>query len=948
MLTQLRVCVLVVAAFAVTVYAGQAPAVKPLTSPANRQPWPPAVVPIPKDSPALSPADELKTFYMPPGYHAELVAADPLVEDPVAINFDSDGRMWVAEYRSYLVDLEAIEPNQAPICRIVVLEDTNRDGVMDKRTVFADGLPLLRSIQVVEHGVLALSTPNVWLMRDTNGDLKMDTKELIASDFGNVLDSTEHTASFLTWSMDNALYTSSTTHYLQYHSGKFTEKSILSRGEWGASYDDAGHVFRSEASSGLHVDLVPTQYYSRNPTLVRQSGSYGVLGGPDGTVVWPVLQNPGTNRSYQAGVLRPDGTLARYTSAAGGTIYRGDRLPADLYGNAFVAEPAANVISRLIVSDDGTTLVGKKAYDKGEFLASTDERFRPVNFANAPDGTLYVVDMYRGIIQGKLYITEYLHGQILSRNLTQSVHLGRIFRIMHDTTTLDTTVPALSHATTPQLVGYLSHPNGWWADTARRVLVEHGDKTGTAAIGKLAVNATVGPKTRIQALWTLDGYDAIDPATVIAALSDSSRDVRANALRVAERFLSEPASPVQAAVLKRLTDTDWQVREQLAASLGALPEGPRETAIATLLAAHGDDTVTMDAALSGLRGTEPAVMQKLLESTSAQTPAREAAITMIAATIIRGGQATAVQNLFAWLGDGSRAMWARSAVVRGAEVALLGAPMPGVTGGARGGRGGAAGVAGGGADGGAGADAANAPCPTCPGGRGGPGGGYAFARAGGVAGARAGTAGAGAGAAGGRVGAPAGAGGGRGNAAGGGSRTLRLDKEPVPLTKLASAGGDLGTRASSLLPLIVWPGKPGMAAPIAPLTAAEQTSFDAGSAVYKNICQGCHQADGRGQANLAANLIGSPLALAPAEVTVRILMNGKEGSIGLMAPLGATMSDKQVADVLTYVRREWGQTGTPVTSATVKAVRALAAARKRPWTNDELLALIAAMPAPVK
>jgi len=168
---------------------------------------------------------------------------------------------------------------------------------------------------------------------------------------------------------------------------------------------------------------------------------------------------------------------------------------------------------------------------------------------------------------------------------------------------------------------------------------------------------------------------------------------------------------------------------------------------------------------------------------------------------------------------------------------------------------------------------------------------------------------------------------------------LRLNREPAALTTLSAGGNDLSARAAAVLARIEWPGKPGVAAPVAPLTPEEQQRFDTGREVYRNICQACHQPDGRGQEKLAANLVGSPLALGPAEIPARILLNGKEGPIGLMPPVGQVFSDDQIAAVLTYIRREWGQSGTPVDAATVKAVRAATADRTRPWTNDELAAL---------
>jgi mono/diheme cytochrome c family protein len=169
---------------------------------------------------------------------------------------------------------------------------------------------------------------------------------------------------------------------------------------------------------------------------------------------------------------------------------------------------------------------------------------------------------------------------------------------------------------------------------------------------------------------------------------------------------------------------------------------------------------------------------------------------------------------------------------------------------------------------------------------------------------------------------------------------VRLTREPAALSAVAAAGGDLGVRATNVLARIEWPGKPGLAAPVPALTADEQQRFDAGRDVYRNICQACHQPDGRGQERLAPSLVGSPLALAAAGIPARILLNGKEGPIGLMPPVGSVLSDEQIASVLTYVRREWGQTGTPVDPTQVKAMRTETASRTRPWTHDELMAMI--------
>ena len=850
-------------------------------------------------TPVLSPADSMKTFTVAPGYRVELVASEPMIQDPVVIDFDPEGRMWAVEMTGYMNTIAAENEHQ-PLGRVVVLEDTNDDGAMDKRTVFAEGLVLPRALKVLAHGVLVGEPPNLWLMKDTNGDLKADTKDLVTDKYGSRDANVEHNANSLTWALDNWIYTSEVDMYLRLKHGQFEVQKTPSRGQWGNSQDDAGRIYRNTNESVLHVDIVPTPYYGRNPNLVRTRGSYESLEGDNNEVnaVWPVHETPGVNRGYQTGVLRPDGRLANFTSVASPLVYRGDRLPADAYGNVFVVEPAANLVSRIVVNDDGTTLKAKKAYEGSEFIAATDERFRPVFLSNAPDGTLYLVDMYRGIIQHRGFITEYLRDHIVSNGLEQPIARGRIYRIVHETTRRDQP-PSMSNATSAALVAMLSHPNGWRRDTAQR-LVEREDAAVIPALIKLAGSAP-DARTRLHALWTLDGMDKLAPEQVKAALKDASRDVRTSALRLSERWLSAGDKPMTDAVLALKADQDWSVRRQLAATAGAIT-ADRTAVVASLLEANGSDPIVVDAALSGVAGEEVALLDRVVTGAEG-TPARTATAAVLAATIIRGRNDAAVQHVFEALADPARAEWQRTALMAGAENGVLGTALPG-SGRGRGGAG-------------------QAPCPTCPGARSGPGGASAFP-AGGRGAAPA---------------APAGGGRGRGGAS---SIALTVSREPA-LTRLVSEGGDLGKRASAVLERVGWPGKPGLAADTAaPLTGAEQQRFDAGQVVYKTVCEACHQPDGRGREKLAPSLVGSELALAAPGIPARILLNGKEGSVGLMPPLGAGMTDEQIADVLTYVRRAWGQNAAPVTPAGVATVRSQVTGRNRPWTNDELQKIISA------
>lgn len=891
MLTKIHVIVILLVT-AVIPFNGQQTASFP-------QPWPPPVQPVANESRPLPPAAAMKTFSMPPGYSVELVASEPLVQDPVAIDWDPAGRLWVVEMPGYMRTITGANARDR-VGRVIVLQDKDGDGAMDTRTVFADGLVLARAVKVLDRGVLVGEPPNVWLMRDTNGDLRMDTKELVTDQYGRLETDPQNNANAFHWALDNWMHVASHDITLRLTNGAFEVRRTLRRGQWGVTHDDAGRVYRNTNESALHVDLVPAAAYARNPNLLRTRGVYERLAdeNPELNIAWPVRPTPATNRAYQSGILRADGSLARFTAVCAPVVYRGDRLPADLYGNVFVAEPAANFVSRLVLDDDGTTVRARKAYERGEFLASTDERFRPVYLSNAPDGTLYVVDMYRGILEDRLSMTQYLRDQILSRRLEQPVGLGRIYRVVHETTRRDTP-QAVATAPPAQLVAALAHPNGWWRDNAQRLIVERRPASVTPALVKLA-ETTADWRVRLHALWTLDGIDAIEPPMVARALDDASPHVRAAAVRLAERWLGEPNHPLQRAVLGRLHDAAGTVRRQLAASIGSLPPGDREAAVVSLLDAHAEDPVTLDAALSGLRGAEAAVLARMMQAGARHTAQREISISMLGATIVRGAQEAAIHDLFASVGTGSAAAaeWQRSALLRGMEIALLGAAMPG-------------------------SPAPRTvvretttppPCPTCPGGRGGPGGAYAYAR-------------------------PAAPPAGRGaSAAGRGGARLRLNREPVPLTTLA-ATDSLAPRVTAVLARVSWPGKPGDSGPLAPLSPDEQRRFDAGREIYKNICQACHQADGRGQDKLAPSLIGASFTLGPAGIPTRILLNGKEGTFGLMPPIGAALSDDQIASVLTYVRREWGQGAAAVDAGTVKAVRALSTGRTRPWTDDELIKL---------
>ena len=292
--------------------------------------------------------------------------------------------------------------------------------------------------------------------------------------------------------------------------------------------DDWGRPFYNSNSDQLRTDLVPSEYYFRNP-LFRTTA--GLMQQPmKDQTVWPARVNPGVNRGYQAGTLKADGRLDRYTATCGPVIYRGENFPAEFHGNAFIPEPAGNFVRRMVLTEKSGEISGVNPYKETEFLTSTDELFRPINAYTGPDGCLYLVDMYHGIIQHRVFLTSYLRKQAEDRGLDKVIRHGRIYRIVHEGKPPGSK-PQLASAAPVALVNTLAHPNGWWRDTAQRLLVEQPSAAAIAPLKEMAL-AAADPRARLHALWTLDGMGQMDATTIVAALSkEKNSKVRAAALR---------------------------------------------------------------------------------------------------------------------------------------------------------------------------------------------------------------------------------------------------------------------------------------------------------------------------------------------------------------------------------------------------------------------------------
>ena len=589
-------------------------------------------------SPPLTPDAALKAFRVEHGFRIELVASEPLVHTPVAMAFDTRGRLWVCEMRGYMPDVNGSGDNR-PAGDIVILEDTDGDGKMDRRTVFLDHLVLPRAISLARDGVFVAEPPHLWFCREKDGKLveKIEVDPKYASS-GTV----EHQPNGMLFAMDNWFYNAKSAFRYRFdENGQLKREPTAFRGQWGITQDDWGRLFYNYNSDQLRGDLVPAHYLWRNRNF-RDAAGVNIQVVKDQST-FPIRPNPGVNRGYQKNQIRDDGTLASYTAVCGPTIYRGELFPRNYRGNAFVCEPSGNLITRDIVSDANATLTGARV-GKTEFVASTDERFRPVNAYTGPDGALWIVDINRGIIQDKVFVTSYLRNQILERGLEKPLDGGRIYRVVPEKTKPGA-LPKMENQKPETLIKYLSHPNGWWRDTAQRMLVESGDATVAPALKKLAASAN-DPAVRLQVLWTLQGLDQIDEPTVSAALSDPHPKIRAAALRLSEPFLTE-ASKLTPRVLKMAGDKAPEVKLQLAFTLGEIKGAQAEAAMAAILLTSAENVYIRDAIVSGLQNRELEFLQLLLAQKSWQTksPGRDVLLGNLANCILKEGNPGRVGTL---------------------------------------------------------------------------------------------------------------------------------------------------------------------------------------------------------------------------------------------------------------------------------------------------------------
>jgi mono/diheme cytochrome c family protein len=571
-------------------------------------------------APHLTVAEALASFEIEKGFAVGAIISEPAIIDPVAMAIDEDGRLFVVEMRGYMLDTEG-KGEDSPIGRISVHEDPDANGVYQKHAVFLDNLVLPRAISFCSHGVVFADQNSLYVVPRV-GAKATGAPQVIDPAYagsGNV----EHRSSGCLLGLDNWYYSANCGFRYRLRNGRWERDITEAHGQWGITQDDYGRMMTNNNSLALSGDVLPPTASLRNPAFKWRHNRVNYLA-PD-NLVFPIRVNPGCNRAYiRSGgkdggfhqEVGDDWKLRTYTAGCAPLIYRGGAFGA-ANDSIFVPEPAGNLVMRYTVAheDSGSSLV-THANPGHSFFASTDERFRPVYTYVGPAGELYVVDMHKGILQHKAYMTAYLKRQVKERHLEDEAPTGygRIWRITASApASAAAPHPAMSAQSSPELLAYLGHGDSWWRETAQRVLIERGGATMVAPLAALAASSD-NPLARVHALWTLEGLGGLTVPMLEAAAKGASPRVIAEILRLSEGFSGTPQAEAAGALVKALAAASRSPEVQLAAALFSGPLAAAGSASAWQAVAElakGKEPLIRDALISGLGGGEADALKRL-------------------------------------------------------------------------------------------------------------------------------------------------------------------------------------------------------------------------------------------------------------------------------------------------------------------------------------------------
>ncbi len=544
---------------------------------------------------------------MPDGYEVQVVAAEPLIKDPVAFDWDPLGRLWVVEMADYPL---GIDGQGKPGGRIRVLSDADQDGRYDSATLFAEGLNFPNGILTWRDGVIVTAAPDILLLTDRDGDGKADHQEVLLT--GLQEGNQQLRANGLRWGLDHWVYVASGGHHGNYglqtkirSTRANVDVTIGSRDfrfrpdtgevepqsgptQFGRNRDDWGHWFGTQNSHPLWHYVLDDHYLRRNPHYVAAEVRHQLF--PTNPPVYPASPLQKRYHNFQQ--------AGRFTSACSGMIYRDSQLFDGTQTHAFVCEPFQNLVQLSTIQPSGVTFTATRVGGEQEtdFFASEDRWCRPVMARTGPDGALWIADMYRYMIEHPQWLPEQGKAELLP-HYRLGEDRGRIYRVIRKGQT--NPVPRLSELESPELVSMLESPNGWLRDRVDQMLWwnhhaaksesnRQGPTPDDSVIARLRqlVGESKSPLARMHALCLLEGLDALTGDLVLVGLSDDHPRVRENAIRIAE---SLPLQSVAASLEPLSRDRDAGVRMQLALSLGQWSEPEAGRLLATLLSDYGED-----------------------------------------------------------------------------------------------------------------------------------------------------------------------------------------------------------------------------------------------------------------------------------------------------------------------------------------------------------------------
>lgn len=544
------------------------------------------------------------------GFEIQLAASEPLIEAPVAMDFDNRGRMWVVEMRGFMPNI-AGSGEDVPNGRISIVEGLDKQGRAHNARVFLDSLVLPRAIALVYGGVLYAAPPNLWFV-EINND-KPGKKVLVDSLYADEYSNPESQANGLLMGIDNWIYSAYSNTRYRLKDGKWIHEPTPFRGQFGITKDNVGRLYYNYNEVQLAGDYVLPNALIGNSYMKPQEAINKVL--TTDQRVYP-LHSTTVNRGYVAGILNKDSVLIKFTAACGPLIYRGDQFPADYVENAFVCEPQANLIKRDVLTFESLQTTAAQAWNDKEFIASTDEGFRPVNLLNGPDGAMYVVDMHRGVVQHRVSATPYYRNGIVRKKLDTLLTAGRILRVKYKNKKLDA-VPAFDKATGAELVSLLKSGNGWIRDRAQQLLIFNQQRSVIPELENLA-QSYKDTIAAMHALYTLEGLGALSFELLQKVAAAGVPMLSAHALLLLKQYNTPGHIEAMVKVVFGLVArNDTVIDLYLAASLGpwaAVSPDIFLPLLAKLSRTYPESAVVQEAVVSSLEGLEDRFRSYALQS----------------------------------------------------------------------------------------------------------------------------------------------------------------------------------------------------------------------------------------------------------------------------------------------------------------------------------------------